>query len=71
MSLSGIVSLLPLSLQDKAKTVVALLGVVLGVLALVFANATWLPVVIQVATALGIYATPNLKPVTEPAGGNA
>ena len=59
--LASLVSLLPVSWQDKAKTVVAVLGIVLGaVVTSLDAVPHWLTVVVAVLTALGVYAAPNL-----------
>lgn len=43
------------------KAFVALIGAVLQVLLLVVPNAPWLPVVIAVATALGVYSVHNKR----------
>jgi len=64
--LEKLVSLLPVSWQDKAKSIVVLLGTVLGLVALVVdGSPDWLAKAILVATALGVYATPNVgyKPI--------
>ena len=59
--LAAIVSLLPVSWQDKAKSIVGVLGSLLGVLSLVVdGSPKWLTVAVTVATALGVYAVPNL-----------
>ena len=42
------------------KFFVALAGVIMQVILVVFAGASWLPVAIAVATALGVYALPNI-----------
>jgi len=59
--LASLVSLLPVSWQDKAKTVVAVLGIVVGAVVQSLGSVPhWLTVVVAVLTALGVYATPNL-----------
>jgi hypothetical protein len=59
--LASLVSLLPVKWQDKAKTIVAVLGLVLGaVVESLPAVPHWLAVVVAVLTALGVYATPNV-----------
>jgi hypothetical protein len=59
--LESLVKLLPVAWQDKAKSVVVLLGTVLGLLTLfVPGHPAWLTAAVSVATALGVYATPNL-----------
>lgn len=44
------------------KALVAYLGTAVTLLVFAFPHATWLPVVISLATALGVHATPNAKP---------
>lgn len=44
------------------KAVVALIGVLIQVALLVFPTAAWLPVLVAVATALGVYSVHN-RPV--------
>ena len=48
------------------KALVALIGVVIQVALLLFPAAAWLPVVVAVATALGVYSVHNAK--TGPVG---
>ena len=65
--LESIVSLLPVKWQDKAKTIVAVAGMVLGVVVQSLDMVPhWLTVVVAVATAAGVYATPNLGYQGEP-----
>lgn len=59
--LTQLVSLLPEKLQDKAKAVVAVLGVVVGaVVQATPSHPAWVDVAIAVLTALGVYVTPNI-----------
>jgi len=44
------------------KAFVALIGVVIQVGLLLFPAAAWLPVVVAIATALGVYTVHNAKP---------
>ena len=58
--LESLVSVLPASWQDKAKGIVAAAGSALSVASLVVPGSPkWLTVAVTVATALGVYATPN------------
>lgn len=43
------------------KFIVALIGVGLSALSFYFADASWLPFVIQAVAALGVYQVPNSK----------
>lgn len=45
--------------QAARKAFVALAGVLVQVALLVFPTAPWLPLVVAIATALGVYALPN------------
>lgn len=54
--------LLPASARPYAKAVLALLGVVVSVLAATLTDVAWLPVVVQVLAAVGVYAVPNAEP---------
>lgn len=59
--LTQLVSLLPEKLQDKAKALVAVAGVVVGAVVQVVPNhPAWLDVLVAVLTALGVYVTPNI-----------
>lgn len=60
-----ITALLPARLRPYAKSVTGLLGTVLAVVSIVYADAEWLPVVVQVATVLGVYAVPNVDDVED------
>jgi ABC-type uncharacterized transport system permease subunit len=56
----SVVSLLPVKVQPYAKTIVAVLGVVVGaVVSSLDSVPSWLNVVVAVLTALGVYAVPN------------
>ena len=57
--MNPLLSLLPPAARPYAKSVIAALGLVLSVLAVVTPAASWLPVVIQIATVLGVYGVPN------------
>ena len=58
--LDSLVSLLPVKVQPYAKTIVAVLGVVVGaVVSSLDSTPAWLNVVVAVLTALGVYAVPN------------
>jgi hypothetical protein len=59
--LSALISLLPLSWQDKAKGIVGVLGAVAFVVVTSLSSVPhWVDVVVAVLTALGVYAAPNL-----------
>ena len=59
--LETLVSLLPAKWQDKAKGLVVALGSALGILTVVWDDAPdWLTIAVTVATALGVYAVPNV-----------
>lgn len=51
--------LLPVSARPYAKAVLAVVGIVLSVLSVTLTDVTWLPIVVQIATALGVFAQPN------------
>lgn len=58
--LDSLVSALPVKWQDKAKGIVAALGSAVGIASVVIPDSPkWLTVAVAVATALGVYATPN------------
>jgi hypothetical protein len=61
LSLEPIVTLLPVSWQPRAKGIVAAAGSAVGLATLVV-NGTpdWLTKAVLVATALGVYAAPNV-----------
>jgi hypothetical protein len=59
--LSALISLLPVSWQDKAKGIVGVLGAVAFVVVTSLSSVPhWVDVVVAVLTALGVYAAPNL-----------
>ena len=61
--MDAVVSLLPVSVRPYAKSVVAIIGIVLTVLVEnLDPTPQWLSVVISVLIALGVYATPNKDP---------
>ena len=51
--------LLPVKAQPYAKAVLAVLGVIVSVLSVTLTDVAWLPIVVQVLTALGVFAQPN------------
>lgn len=56
------VSLLPVALQDKAKTVVAVVGGVAGAVVQAWpGHPGWVEPALAGLTALGVYAVPNVK----------
>lgn len=51
---------LPVRLRPYAKTAYAVAGSVIGYLAFAYADAAWLPGLIGIASALGVYHAPNV-----------
>lgn len=60
--MNAVVALLPEQARPYAKALVTLAGLVLTVLVVLLPGAHWLPIAVQVATLLGVYATPNAEP---------
>ena len=62
----AIVSLLPAKVQPYAKTIVAVLGVIVGtVVDSLDEVPPWLTLAVAILTALGVYAAPNKDPRAE------
>ena len=60
----SLVSLLPEKAQPYAKTIVAVLGVIVGaIVSSLDSVPAWLNVVVAVLTALGVYAVPNKRTI--------
>jgi len=54
-----IVPLLPAGARPYAKAILAAVGIVVSVLSVTLTDVPWLPIVVQVLTALGVFAVPN------------
>lgn len=54
-----------LSLGRYRKTVVAVVGIVLGVLTQTFVGNEWIELAVALAAVLGVYAVPNVVPAAK------